>query len=667
MRGDGFTPTARGADNKFRDMFGGTGRLGLNSVTQPLAQQIQRKVDLFDWRGRRQGYFKVQTSQSKGDINANNTNSRSEHNAGISLQPLTTSKVTENSIISGGTGIHNAADRGIQNKLHTDVPLNTFLLSAIDQDLPSALPSNDLDKMQLYIPSSQYAEFLDSLTRTQDTSKYDFCNPELYDDPFGDPIPTSDAHQINRVTPAQYTDNIPRIQRSLSIKQDSSTNLLGVYDVMARSMDFASLTTKPRHRLGIGTSTLAITPSASLANLLNAKGNTISKSISSKRLSKEKNRSSTTPRSTDVKSSLTHGQFSIDSDSRDSEVYPITQTSNLACFRRIESDLSSIQEKGSPPPQLPCIVTTIVPTETPLSPGTPHVLQNAITKNPPETTTQRTDVMLKTKAIVSPSNDGSSDNENEIPVTLESLSAAISAPTQPTITRHTFKSLNPIQQSQYSYLHRRSNTFKNTYTAVLSVPQLTDDNRMVMFRTKKSQHSSAPHVEQLKEETLLYPIHTNTDCDSRTHQLDSNNHTGQDLKTTHEVMVSDDTLPTISKDDVVVFKKGVDPPEKLRSMSSKVPSDTLPVITSLDKGTYKRSVSGVSSLQAKTSSGVTKVFSTKNPQPLKGDSIGLQRKLGVYATTSLTNVLKNRDPSQQLLGTVHATNVLHPSPTLHPN
>lgn len=673
MRGDGFTPTARVPDNKFRDMLGSAGRSGLNSVAHPLAQQIQRKVYLFDWRSRRQAYSRIPATQIKGNTSTNNISGRSEHTGGVLLQSLATSKAVESSIASGGIGIHNNTDQHSQEKLHTDVPLNTFLLSAIDQDFPGALPANDLDSMQIpHVSSCQYAEYLDSLTRTQNTSKYDFCNPELYDDPFRDPIPTSDAHQINRVTPAQYTDNIPRIQRSLSIKQDSSGSLPGLYDPMARSMDFASLANKPRHRLGIGATALGITSSTSLANLLSAKGDAIPKSTSSKQLSKEKSRSSTTPRSTAFKSSLAHGQLSIDSDSRDSEVYPVGETSNLGCFKHIESDLSAIQENGSSPPPLPHIAAAIISTETPLSPGTPHVLQNGSTKRQSETTIKRTNTTQKieTKATIPSSNEESCINDGDIPVTLESLNTAISAPNP---TRHTFKSLNPVQASQYSYLHGRSNTFKNTYTAVLSVGQLADDNRMLMFRTKKSQHSPVTRVGNSKEDTLTHNMHNNPDCDLETRPSGSNNHSGQPLKTTHELIAGRSTLPTISKDDdTTEFKKSARPTKRLRSVSSKVSSDALPVIAPLDKGTYKRSVSGisgVSSLQAKVLSTIDKTLAARNPNPqtLKGDSMGLQKKIGVHGAASLTNVLKHRDPSQQLLGAVHAANIVRPSPTLQLN
>lgn len=170
---------------------------------------MQRKVDLFDWRGRRQPYSKLLTTQTKGAGNTSDLGSKSEHNPGV-VHSLAASKASGSNPAIGGLGVHLTTDQHYQEKLHTELPLNTFLLSTIDHDLPSTLPFNDLDKMQLpQLSSCPHNDYLNSLTRTQDTTKYDFCNPELYDDPFGDPIPSSDAHQITRVTPAKYTDNIP--------------------------------------------------------------------------------------------------------------------------------------------------------------------------------------------------------------------------------------------------------------------------------------------------------------------------------------------------------------------------------------------------------------------------------------------------------------------------
>ncbi len=666
IRNDGLASAVRGPDNKLRDLLNGTGRPGFSSVTRPFAQQMQRKIDLLDWRGRRQPYSKLPAAQTKGHSTTNDTGNRHEHNGSIPLQSLTTSKVTESSVALGSFGTHPSTAQYSKEKLSAEIPLNTFLLSTIDHDLPGTLPSADPDKQLPQLSSCPHIDYINSLTRTQDTTKYDFCNPELYDDPFGDPIPSGDAHQISRVTPAKYIDNIPRIQRSLSIKQDSAGGLPGVYDPMGRSMDFNTLASKTRHRLGIGTTPLGIPSSMSLANLLTTKGETISRHAPSKASTKEQKGSSNTPHSTAFRSSLAHSRISMDSDSRDSDVYPVYETSNLTCLKRIDSDISSIQEKGSP---LPASRTATAPilTDALLSPGTLHVLHSASAKTSSKATIERNNTPPKTRAVVSSSGEESpanDPNDKKAPVTLESLWPAVSAPNP---TRHTFKPLNPARASQYSYMHGRSTTFKNTYTAVLSVGPL-EDSRMVMFRTKKSQQSPMTRAGDIKDDILLPYTHIDHDSDLETHPLEPHNCPRHAPKTTHESVADRNALPTIAKeDDAVSLGRGAHPPEKLRSANSQVPSDILPTIAPLDKGAPKRSASGASLLHVNIPSSVDKSSTAKNPQIAKGDLPGTQKKTAVRTAASLTNVLKHRDPSQQLLSVVHAADVIRPSPTLQPN
>lgn len=664
MRGEGFALAARGPDSRFRELLSGSGRPGFTSVTQPLAQQMQRKVDLFDWRGRRQPYSKLLTTQPKGAGNTSDLGSKSEHNPGV-VHSLAASKASGSNPAIGGLGVHLTTDQHYQEKLHTELPLNTFLLSTIDHDLPSTLPFNDLDKMQLpQLSSCPHNDYLNSLTRTQDTTKYDFCNPELYDDPFGDPIPSSDAHQITRVTPAKYTDNIPRIQRSLSIKQDSAGNLPGLHDPMARSMDFNSLAGKTRHRLGIGATPMSIPSSISLVNLLNAKGEAASKHVSSKLLNKEQKHAGTTPRSTVFKNSLAQSQLSIDSDSRDSEVYPICETSNLVCLKGIDSDLSSIQEKGSPQP-LSHTVTALTSAEKLLSPGTPHALHSASDKRSSKAALASSDALSTAPPAVVSSGEVSpinNSNAKRLPIALESSYPANSVPNP---TKHTFKSLNPVQTSQYSYLHGRSTTFKNTYTAVLSVGPL-EDSRMVMFRTKRSQQSPVIRACDTKDDPLLHHAHANAhvhgdpDPDLETHPLEPHNYPRKAPKTTHELLAGRGTLSVIAKEDgAAPFGQDIRPSEKLRSVSSKVSSDTLPIIVPLDKSASTRSASGVSS-------GTDKGLAGKNPHLSKRVLTGPQKKVVAPTVVPKDTASKHRDPSQQILVAVHAADVIHSPPTLQP-
>ncbi|EFO64329.1 Hypothetical protein GLP15_1209 [Giardia lamblia P15] len=652
MRGEGFAIAARGPDNRFRELLTGSGRPGFTSVTQLPAQQMQRKIDLFDWRSRRQPHSKLLTTQTKGISNINDTGNKSEHNTVIA-HSLATSKTSGNNLTLGGLGAHPTTDQHNQEKLHTEIPLNTFLLSTIDHDLPGTLPFNDLDKMQLpQLSSCLHTDYLNSLTRTQDTTKYDFCNPELYDDPFGDPIPSSDAHQITRVTPAKYTDNIPRIQRSLSIKQDLTGNLPGLHDPMARSMDFNSLASRTRHRLGIGATPMSIPSSVSLVNLINNRGEAGVQHTSSKLLSKEQKGAGTTPRSTTFKNSLAQSQLSMDSDSRDSEIYPICETSNLACLKRIDSDLSSIQEKGSPQP-LSHTVTALTSAEKLLSPGTPHVLHSASAKRSSKAAIVSSGAPATTAPVVASSSEVSPTNNSNckrFPITLES-----SHP-----TKHTFKCLNPTLH--YSvYPHGRSTTFKNTYTAVLSVGPL-EDSRMVMFRTKKPQQSPVTRVCDTQEGLLLHHAHTHGDLDSdlETHPLESRNYPRKAPKTTHELFTGHGTLSVVTKeDDGVSFGQGKRPSEKFRSASSKVSSDTLPIIVPLDKGASTRSASGVSS-------GTDKGLATKNPQLSKGALTGPQKKVIAPTAVSLGAALKYLDPPQQVLVPMHAADLIQSPPTPQP-